>query len=238
MLHRYLVISRANREFAQQLENHGFMPELLILSGYGQSMLQLVSGFGHFALAYQRLGLALNAMKGNPASGFALLVFIARSKNARASPYRLASLKPLPSISRYRTCPPTSPLAIADKSASPTIVAARRLSPSRKPMIPSSPFARDSHWASPNWRAIVWASVQVRFAEAGLISKSVYPFAARHHSRSFGSLLATGISSCCTSMSDTSTHDILSDWARILPTRAYVSFLVSPFSLKSSSART
>src|ERR1700737_4107774 len=60
------MISRANREFAQQLENHGFMPELLILSGYSQSMLQLVSGFGHFALAYQGLGLAFIRHEGKP----------------------------------------------------------------------------------------------------------------------------------------------------------------------------
>src|SRR6202022_4069627 len=66
ILHRYLVISRSNREFSQQLENHGFMPELLILFGYSQSTLQLVSCFGDFALAYQRLGLAFIRHEGKP----------------------------------------------------------------------------------------------------------------------------------------------------------------------------
>src|SRR6266481_5096639 len=175
-------------------------------------------------------------MNGNPASGFDLLVLMARSKNARASPYRFASLKPLPSISRSRTCPPTSPLALADRYASPTIIAARRLSPSRKATNPSSPFARASHWASLRVWAIPCASVQARFADAELISRSVYPFAARHQSLSLGSLFTTGISSCLPSISDTSTQDIVSACARIRPTREYISFRVSPLSLNSCSA--
>ncbi len=160
------------------------------------------------------------AMKGNPASGVPVLVFMPRSKNASASPYRFASLNPLPSISSIRTWPPTSPLAFADKSASPTITAARRLSPWRNPMIPSSPSARDSHSCSPSLCAICCASVQASFAEAGLISRSVYPFAARHHSLSSGSFLTAGMFNCWPSIRETSTQDMVSACARIRPTRA------------------
>ena len=80
-----------------------------------------------------------------------------------------------------------SPLAMADKSASPTIVAARRLSPSRNaddselsfcPRFPLGSLLTAGQFA--------WASVHARFAETGLISRSVYPFAARHHSRVLG----------------------------------------------------
>ncbi len=62
-------------------------------------------------------------------------------------------------------------------------------------MIPSSPLARASHCASPSEVASVRASSHARFAEAALISRSVYPFWAKHHSRSFGSAFVAGWSS-------------------------------------------
>ena len=71
--------------------------------------------------------------------------------------------------------------------------------------------ARATFALPPNLWAIVCASVHARFADAGLISKSVYPFAARHHSRSCMSAFAVGSSSCSPRMLETSVHDIVSD---------------------------
>ena len=90
------------------------------------------------------------------------------------------------------TCSPTSPLAIAERTASPTIVAARLLLPSKKAMIPSAPSARDSHCVSPSECASVLASDHARLADAALISRSVYPFWTRHQSITIGLDFVTG----------------------------------------------
>jgi len=70
-------------------------------------------------------------------------------------------------------------------------------------------------------------SVQASLCDP-LISKRLYPSQQGTKVLAWGRFFTTGISSCLPSISDTSTQDMVSACARILPTRAYISFRCRP----------